>query len=573
MPIHNSDIERTFQELADLLEIEGANPFRARAYRNAARTVTGLSESIADKVKKQEDLTGLQGIGKDLAEKMKEIVQTGSLKDLEEARKRVSPELASLLKISGLGPKKVKALHEQLGITSIQDLQQAAQSGKISDLSGFGSKTESSILEELERFSSREERFTLDAVEAVVQSLESFLESLSKVNQVTTAGSYRRRKETVGDIDILVTADEPDTVMNAFVQHEEVAEVLVQGSTKTSIKHRMGIQVDLRVVPEASYGAALHYFTGSKAHNIALRKLALERSYKINEYGVFQGEKTLAGRTEEAVYGQLDLPWIPPELREDRGEIQAAQHGTLPELITERDLRGDLHCHTNWSDGRQSLEEMARAAQDMGYEYLAVTDHTHNLKVVNGLGPERLAQQIEAIDAANKRMEGFTLLKGAEVDILEDGRLDLPDDILQRLDLCVCSVHTRFKLSRQQQTERILMAMDNPYCTVLGHPSGRLLGSREPYDLDMDQILNKAEATGCCIEINSQPDRLDLADTHCKAAKDMGITLVISSDAHRPSGLQAVRYGIGQARRGWLEPRDVLNTRPLQDLWKRLKRT
>jgi DNA polymerase (family 10) len=357
------------------------------------------------------------------------------------------------------------------------------------------------------------------------------------------------------------------------VQHEEVAEVLVQGSTKTSIKHRMGIQVDLRVVPEASYGAALHYFTGSKAHNIAVRKLALERSYKINEYGVFQGERTLAGRTEEAVYDQLDLPWIPPELREDRGEIQAAQHGTLPALITERDLRGDLHCHTNWSDGRQSLEEMARAAQDRGYEYLAVTDHTHNLKVVNGLGPERLAQQIEAIDAINKRMEGFTLLKGAEVDILEDGRLDLPDDILQRLDLCVCSVHTRFKLSRQQQTERILMAMDNPYCTVLGHPSGRLLGSREPYDLDMDQILNKAAATGCCIEINSQPDRLDLADTHCKAAKDMGITLVISSDAHRPSGLQAVRYGIGQARRGWLEPRDVLNTRPLQDLWKRLKRT
>ncbi len=573
MPIHNADIQRLFQELADLLEIEGANPFRARAYRNAARTVTGLSESIADKVKKQEDLTGLQGIGKDLAEKMKEIVQTGSLQDLEEARKRVSPELASLLKISGLGPKKVKALHEQLGITSIQDLQQAAQSGKISDLSGFGSKTESSILEELERFSSREERFTLDAVEAVVQSLESFLESLSSVNQVTTAGSYRRRKETVGDIDILVTADEPDTVMNAFVQHEEVAEVLVQGSTKTSIKHRMGIQVDLRVVPEASYGAALHYFTGSKAHNIAVRKLALERQYKINEYGVFQGDKPLAGRTEEAVYAQLDLPWIPPELREDRGEIQAAQHGTLPALITERDLRGDLHCHTNWSDGRQSLEEMARAAQDMGYEYLAVTDHTHNLKVVNGLGPERLAQQIEAIEAINKRMKGFTLLKGAEVDILEDGRLDLPDTILQRLDLCVCSVHTRFKLSRQQQTERILKAMDNPYCTVLGHPSGRLLGSREPYDLDMDQILNKAEATGCCLEINSQPDRLDLADTHCKAAKDMGITLVISSDAHRPSGLQAVRYGIGQARRGWLEPRDVLNTRPLQDLWKRLKRT
>ncbi len=573
MPIHNADIQLLFQELADLLEIEGANPFRSRAYRNAARTIGGLSESIADMINKQEDLTRLQDIGKDLAEKMEEIVQTGSLQDLEEARKRVSPELASLLKIPGLGPKKVKALHEQLGIDSIADLGQAAQSGEISKLSGFGAKTQTSILEELERFTSRDKRFTLDTVESLVQSLESFLTSISGVKQVTVAGSYRRRKETVGDLDILVATDDPDSVMERFVNHEDAAEVLVQGSTKTSIKHRMGIQVDVRVVPEASYGAALHYFTGSKAHNIAVRKLALERNDKINEYGVYKGGKLLAGRTEEAVYAQLDLPVIPPELREDRGEIQAAQKGALPELIKETDLRGDLHCHTDWSDGRQTLEEMARAAQKMGYQYLAITDHTHNLKVVNGLGPERLAQQIEAIDEINKRMKPFTLLKGAEVDILEDGRLDLPDAILQRLDLCVCSVHTKFKLSRQQQTDRILKAMDNPYCTILGHPSGRLIGSREPYDLDMDQILNKAKAGNCCLEINSQPDRLDLKDTTCKAAKDLGITLVISSDSHRTSGLQAVRYGVGQARRGWLEADDVLNTRPLNELLKLLKRT
>ena len=568
MPIHNADIQRLFQELADLLEIEGANPFRARAYRNAARAVSGLSESVADKIDKQEDLTQLQGIGKDLAEKMKEIVRTGTLQALEDARQRVSPELASLLKIPGLGPKKVKSLHDELGITSIPELQKAAQSGQISSLDGFGAKTEASILDELERFAGQEQRFTQDTVEAVVESMASFLKSVSGVDQVTVAGSYRRRKETVGDIDILVTADDSRQVMDKLVQHEDVAEVVATGRTKTSIIHRMGIQVDVRVVPEESYGAALHYFTGSKAHNIAVRKLALERDYKINEYGVFKGEESLAGRTEEEVYAQLDLPLIPPELREDRGEIQAAQKGELPELIRTEDLRGDLHCHTDWSDGKHSIEDMARAARDFGYQYLAITDHTQNLKVTGGLDPDRLTRQIETIEKINEQMQDFTLLKGAEVDILEDGSLDLPDWILKRLDLCVCSVHTKFKLSRRKQTERILKAMENPCLTILGHPSGRLLGSRDPYELDMEEILKGAQKKSCCLEINSQPDRLDLIDTYCKAAKDMGITMVVSSDSHRPTGFRNIRYGIGQARRGWLEAGDVLNTRPLNALLK-----
>ncbi|MCF8104656.1 MAG: DNA polymerase/3'-5' exonuclease PolX [Desulfohalobiaceae bacterium] len=572
MPIHNADIQRMFLELADLLEIEGASPFRVRAYRNAARTVTGLPESVSRMIEEQKDLTRLQGIGQDLARKMEEIVQTGSLSALEEARKRVSPELTTLMRIPGLGPRKVKVLHEKLGVTTPADLKKAAESGKISALSGFGQKTQESILLELGRHETEEKRFRLDTVEEVVSSLEAFLRSTAGVDQVTVAGSYRRRKETVGDIDILVTAAEPEEVMDRFVNHEDVAEMVAHGRTKSSVIQRMGIQVDLRVVPDESYGAALHYFTGSKAHNIALRKLALERGYKINEYGVFENQTLLAGRTEEEVYALLDLPLIPPELREDRGEVQAAGKGRLPRLIKKDQLKGDLHAHTNWTDGKDSLEEMAAAAKDLGYAYLAITDHTQNLPMTHGQDPDRLLKQIEVIDRMNEKMQGFTLLKGAEVDILEDGRLDLPDWILKRLDLCVCSVHTRFNLSRQKQTERIIRAMDNPNFTILGHPSGRLIGSRSPYEVDMERVLRAARDRHCHLEINSQPDRLDLSDQDCKAAKELGLKMAISSDAHRAAGLRNIRYGIGQARRGWLEADDVLNTLPLEGLLKMLRR-
>ncbi len=572
MPIHNSDIQGMFLELADILEIEGAGPFRVRAYRNAARSVSDLFESVSRMVEEQKDLTRFKDIGKDLAKKMEEIVKTGSLSALEEARKRVSPELTSLLRIPGLGPRKVKALHEELGVTTLADLKKTAESGKISDLSGFGQKTQESILQELGRLETKEKRFRLDTVEEVVQSLETFLHSIDGVDQVTVAGSYRRRKETVGDIDILVTAADPEEVMDRFVNHEDVAEVMAQGRSKSSILQRMGIQVDLRVVPDKSYGAALHYFTGSKAHNIALRKLALERNYKINEYGVFEGQTFLAGRSEKEVYAFLDLPLIPPELREDRGEVQAAGNGRLPRLIKEDLLQGDLHAHTNWTDGKHSIEEMAAAARDLGYSYLAITDHTQNLPMTRGQDPDRLLKQIKAIDLMNEGMKGFTLLKAAEVDILEDGRLDLPDWILNRLDLSVCSVHTRFNLSRQKQTERIIRAMDNPNFTILGHPSGRLIGSRPPYEVDMDQLLLAARDKHCHLEINSQPDRLDLSDQDCKAAKELGLKMAISSDAHRTAGLRNVRYGIGQARRGWLEADDVLNTRSLDQLLQMLRK-
>jgi len=572
MPVHNSDVERLFQELADLLEIEGANPFRVRAYRNGARAVSGLTRSVADLVREGEDLSQYQGIGKDLAQKIRELVSTGRIEALEEARDRVEPGLRTLLAVPGLGPKRVKALHDSLGLTSVDGLKQAARQGRIRTLSGFGAKTEQSILEELEHFQAEESRFNLAEVEDVADSLVSFLHGLQGVEQVTVAGSYRRRKETVGDLDILVIADQESGVTDHFVAYEDVREVISHGQTRSSIVLQAGIQVDLRVVPESSYGAALHYFTGSKAHNIAVRKLAQERDYKVNEYGVFQGQEQIAGRTESSVYAAVDLVYIEPELREDRGEIQAAAEDRLPVLIEAADLRGDLHAHSQATDGKDSMETMARAAQEMGYEYLALTDHTQHLRMTGGLDAKRLAEQIEAIDRLNGRLSGFRLLKSTEVDILEDGRLDLPDSILQKLDLCVCSIHSKFKLARDRQTERVIRAMDNRNFTIFGHPSGRLLGSRPAYDIDMDRIIKAAAERGCSLEINSQPDRLDLTDTYCKAAKEAGVTMAISTDAHRTADLQLIRFGLSVARRGWLEAEDVLNTRPLDEMLTLIRR-
>lgn len=572
MPTHNSDIESMFNELADILEIEGANPFRVRAYRNAARAVTGLSGNLKDLVHQDADLTQYSGIGKDLAAKIQEIVRTGSLTALEKARQRVSPELVSLLHIQGLGPKRVKALNQELGVSSLADLQEAAASGKIAALAGFGTKIQESILEEIDRFQGQERRFKLAAVEEVAFDLVDHLKGMSGVDLVELAGSFRRRKETVGDLDILVTGSRSDQVMDGLISYEDVRQVLSHGQTKSSVILKNDLQVDLRFVAGESFGAALHYFTGSKAHNIAVRKMAMDRDLKVNEYGVFRNDELVAGSTEDEVYACVDLPYIEPELREDRGEFEAAAQGRLPQLITSRDLRGDLHVHTTATDGKNTLEELARAARDFGYEYLGITDHTQNLSMVRGLDPDRLARQIDEIEGVNDRISGLTLLKGTEVDILEDGQLDLPDWILSRLDFCVCSVHTRFKLSRDKQTERILRAMDNPNFTILGHPSGRLIGSRPAYELDMERILEGARDKGCLLELNSQPDRLDIDDVTCKAAKDMGIKVVISTDAHRAANLNLVRFGLGQARRGWLEPDDVANTRPHKELRKLFKR-
>jgi len=566
LPIHNSDVETIFNRVADLLEIEGANQFRVRAYRNAARTVGGFSRNVADMVEQAEDLTELSGIGEDLAGKIEEIVRTGALEQLEKIERRTPPGLAELLKVSGLGPKRVQTLREELEITSLDELERAAEEGQIRQIRGFGEKIEAGILEDLERVREDEGRTLLMVAEQVAEPLVDYLRETEGASQVVVAGSYRRRKETVGDLDILVTRDDGAGAIERFVQYEDVAEVVSKGETRSTVMLRSGLQVDLRVVTSESHGAALLYFTGSKPHNIHLRRMAMDRGLKINEYGVFEGQDRIAGGREEEIYALFDLPLIPPELREDRGEIEVARNDALPELVTLDDIRGDLQMHTKSSDGHATLEEMARMAQSLGYEYIAITDHSAYVAVTQGLDVEALAQQIDDIDRLNEELEGIVLLKSIEVDILEDGSLDLPDDSLKRLDLTICSVHSKFDLSRADQTERIIRAMDNPYFTILAHPTGRRIDERAPYDVDIERVMEAALERGCFLEVNAYPDRLDLNDVHAKMAKDMGLKLAISTDAHRVDELNYMRYGVGQARRGWLEARDVLNTHPLSDL-------
>jgi DNA polymerase (family 10) len=571
MPVHNADIADLFNRMADLLEILGENPFRIRAYRNAARTAGGLSQSLATMVEQKKDLTELPGIGKDLAGKIEEITKTGTLAQLQELEDRIPPQLVRLMKIPGLGPKRVKILYDELHITDLEDLKKAAEEGRIKELKGFGDKTEKMILAEIGR-EKKETRIKLNVAEEIADAIVDRLKKVEGVKEVIVAGSYRRKKETVADLDILATCKKDSKVMDAFVHYDNVEKVVSQGDTRSTVVLRSGVQMDLRVVPGESYGAALHYFTGSKAHNIAVRTLGVKKGLKINEYGVFKGKNRMAGKTEEEVYNQVDLPFVEPELREDRGEIEAARRGKLPNLITLKAIRGDLHVHTTATDGRHSLEQMVEAARDRGYQYLAITEHSKRLSMTHGFDAERLARRNEEIDHLNEKLKGFVVLKSIEVDILTDGALDLPDSILRELDLTVCSVHSKFNLPREKQTERILRAMDNPYFNVLAHPSGRLINEREPYDIDIETLMKAAKDRGCIMEVNAHPDRLDLTDTDCKLAKEMGVKVVISTDAHSMTDLDLMRFGVWQGRRGWLEKEDVVNTRPLDELRKLVKR-
>jgi DNA polymerase (family 10) len=462
--------------------------------------------------------------------------------------------------VAGLGPKRVKALYKELGISTLAELEQAAAEGRIRELHGLGEKIEQQILKDLQREDRQDDRVRIDVAEEIIHPLVRYLRSLEGVERVEVAGSYRRRKETVGDLDLLTTSDRGKEISDRFVNYEDVVNVLSQGETRSTVEFRSGMQVDLRVVPEESYGAALFYFTGSKEHNIAIRNLALDQGLKVNEYGVFREEERVAGESEAGIYDLLGLAYIEPELREDRGEIEAAQKGTLPDLVTLEEIRGDLQCHTEASDGKATLREMAEAAQALGYDYLAITDHSAYIGIVQGLDEEGLAAQIEEIDRLNEALEGFRLLKATEVDIMENGDLDLSDAILARLDLRVCAIHSKFNLSREAQTERIIRAMDNPYFNILAHPTGRRIGKRAPYAVDMERVLDAAQERGCFLEINAQPERLDLDDVAARMAKERGVKLAISTDAHRPAALDLMRYGVDQARRGWLEAEDVLNT-------------
>lgn len=573
MPVHNADIAAAFNEIADLLEIEGGNPFRVRAYRNAARTIGELPRDVAAAIARGEALPKLPGIGPDLEAKMRELAATGSCKLLVQLHRELPSAVTAMLAIPGLGPKRVRALHESLHVDTLEALGQAARAGRVRGVPGFGAKTEQHILDALARQGGGPRRWKLATATQYADALLARLKSVDGVREAVVAGSYRRARDTVGDLDVLVTAAPGARVMDALCAYDEVETVVSRGDTRCTVVLACGLQVDLRLVPPESYGAALHYFTGSKAHNVAVRRIAQGRGLKINEYGVYRGSRRIAGETEASVFAAVGLPYIPPELREDSGEIEAARAGRLPALLERGQLRGDLHVHTRATDGRNTLPEMARAAQAAGLEYIAITDHSRRLAVARGLDPRRLERQMDEIDRLNAQSPGPVVLKGVEVDILEDGTLDLPDRVLARLDLVVGAVHSKLDLPRARQTERVLRALASPHFSVLAHPTGRLYGERGPCDIDLLAVMRAAKRRGCFIELNAQPDRLDLTDVHCRMARDEGVLVSIASDAHGVYEYACLEHGVSQARRGWLTAADVLNTRPLAALRRLLKRT
>jgi len=572
MPVHNTDIEEIFKEVADLLELQDANPFRVRAYRNAARTIASLPYSIIDLVEKDKDLTELPGIGEDLADKIREICRTGTLKFLKKLESEEGGSLHTLMGIPGLGPKKVKVLHQTLGIETLQELAEAAQQGKIGTVQGFGEKSEANILKELKRLKERSGRTPYPVAQQLAEPLIKYLKQKSGLKQIKIAGSFRRGKETVGDLDILASCTRGTDLITHFVHYEEVDDVISKGKSRSTVILKSGLQVDLRVIPAVSWGAGLFYFTGSKAHNIAIRKLALKRGLKVNEYGVFENDKRIAGKSEEEMYAQVGLPYIVPELRENRGEIKAAAAGKLPKLITLDNIRGDLHMHTKKSDGHHTISQMAEAAREKGYEYIAITEHSQHVRIARGIDAKALEKHIEEIDTVNRQIKGIEILKGIEVDILEDGSLDLPDEILKALDIVICAVHYLFDLPEEQQTRRIIKALENPFVNILAHPTGRVIGERDPYQVDMKEIMKTAKENNSFLELNSYPYRLDLNDTYCKMAKEMGLKIAINSDAHSIDGLDNLSFGIQQARRGWLEVEDVINAQNLGRLKRLLKK-
>ena len=571
MGITNAEIARIFKEYADLLEIKGENPFKVRAYRNAARTIENIGKSLEELVKEGYDLTRLPGIGSDLNQYIQEIVTTGKFSKLQKLKKQIPPSLVDMLSIEGLGPKRIKTLYEKLGIASMEDLRRAAQNGEIEKLPGFGPTLVQKILKGIRLLKKAGHRFKWSEAKEYVEDILAYMGQI-ELSHLDVAGSYRRKKETVGDLDILATAKDFSEVIRHFVKYPKIKEVVSAGSTRSTVILNNDLQVDLRSVEDESYGSALHYFTGSKAHNIAIRKIAIELGLKVNEYGIFRGEERIAGKTEEEVYKAVGLCYIEPELRENRGEIEACKAHRLPQLVELKDIRGDLHMHTNYSDGKNSIEEMAKAAKELGYEYIAITDHSRRLTIAKGLDEKRAIEELEQIDRINEKFEDITILKGMEVDILEDGRLDMSDEVLSRLDIVLIAVHYKFTLSKDRQTRRILRAFENPYVHILAHPTGRMIGIREPIELDMEQILAKAKEYNIHLEINAQPERLDLTDIHAKMAKEMGVKMAINSDAHNIFSLRYMEYGINQARRGWCEKDDIINTRSLNQLKKVLKR-
>jgi DNA polymerase (family X) len=572
MPVHNSEIAEILNEVADYLEIKGKNEYRITSYRNAARTVLGLSESISKMAEDKKDIQSIPDIGESMAEKITEITQTGELEQLEKLKKQIPESLRDIMKLEQMGPQRTKILYEELNIESIDELKRAAEQGEIEKLEGFGEKTTKKILKEIKQFSEKggSERFKLHEAGEMIQPMLKYLEK--EMDNITIAGSYRRMKETVGDIDLLCTAKDQEKAMQHFCDYEEVQDVLSHGETRSSVRLRTGLQVDIRIIKKKSFGAAKLYFTGSKAHTVALRKMAKEEHLKINEYGIYKGKKRVAGKTEKEIYKKLGLRYVEPELRENQGEIEAAKKDELPNLLKLKDIKGDLHTHTNATDGKNTLKEMAEAAKEKGYSYFAVTEHSKKVAMAGGLNEKDLEKQIGEIDELNKKLKKIKIIKGIEVDILENGTLDLPDNILKELDLVICAIHYNMNLSKKKQTRRILKAMENPYFNILAHPTGRMINKRNGYDIDMDEVMKEAADKGCFLEINSNPDRIDLNDKYVRKAKDAGVKMAISTDAHSIGNFDYIEYGVAQARRGWIGKDDIINTRSWRALKKLLNR-
>jgi len=568
----NKELTDLFEKMADILEFKGENPFKISAYRKASRILGDLTQDIEEITEKGE-LKKIPGIGEGMAQKIEEYLKTGKVSKFEEIRRGVSDELIAIMDIPGMGPKTLAMLHKEKGINNFSQLEKALSDGALLGLFGMGEKKVENIKRGIQLLKQSKGRMNLGVAFPAARRIVDTLRQKTGSKKIEWAGSLRRMKENIGDIDILATGPDKEKILQVFTHLPEVKEVLASGETKASVIVEGGTQIDLRVVEEDSYGAALQYFTGSKGHNIHLRGIAKAKGIKINEYGAFKGEKKIAGKEEEDIYRSLGMDWIEPELREDRGEIEGAQKGRLPKLLQESEIKGDLHVHSKWSDGVFSIEEMAKAAQKRGYQYVAICDHSKSLKIAHGLDESRLIKQIEEIDSINEKFEGFQILKGTEVDILSDGRLDFSEEILKKLDFVVGAIHSGFKQDRGKMTKRIIQALENPHIHILAHPSGRLLGARDPYEVEMDELMEAAKKYGKALEINAYFERLDLDDIHCRKAKEMGIRVGIGTDAHHLDQMWMMSLGVAVARRGWLEAKDVLNTLSLKEILKWCHRT
>jgi len=559
--MQNIQIAKIFNELADLLEIEGENPFKVRAYRYAARTISSLGRELEDMIKEGKDLTLLPSIGKEIAAKIEQIIKTGKLEKLEKLKKKIPPSLIALLPIEGLGPKKIKRLYDALQIQTVQELIDAAKSHKISQLKGFGPKTEQKILEGLTLIKQSGKRFLYSDAKPYADELKDYLQKAFGVEDLEIAGSFRRSKESVGDLDIVCSSSEPAKVIEHFCHFDKVKRVVLSGDTRATIILENNLQVDLRVVQKESYGSALHYFTGSKDHVIKIRQIAQDKGLKVNEYGIFKGDEKLAGENEEWIYRLFDLAWITPELRENRGEIEAAKNNTLPKLITKDDIKGDLHLHSDYGNGTSSIEDLAKRAIELGYEYIAIADHSYMIAI----DKKRAFEQFDMIDHLNSEFENLHIFKSMDIDILEDGSIGVDREILQRLDFGIASIRDHFDLSKDEQTNRVIKALKNRYIKIISHPTCRIINEYPPCEIDLDEVFRVAKEEGKYLEISSNPSRLDLDDIHIKRGIESGVKIVISSDASDTNSMDNIEYGVNQARRGWAEQKDVVNSLSLDE--------